>query len=641
MWLGWAGLAGLVHAEVVTLHYEQAPAPSGPWTQVDPARVQVLPDGTAAIDSQARQAYFRLRILPSGDGGTLPLLPLAEVPASSLEVARRHIAASQRAADPTDEDDDTADWADVQFAPFACPLFKPGDGSVQPGYVELKLVAPRPSPRAGEGFLPHLSDQPDSCDRGFIIVSTSRDDLPALEFNSSGPTPVERLLRRCGGKTPARVVRFGPTFWAAEDAAGNLIGNLGTEPFKIPHEFAAVMERRFSGEIQTERDLLELPPDLKLKLAGYANYAELKRDYEASPVHRLLRERRAAYAGFHWDLEEGRMPTILELRAGETNVFLAGTVVTDVVVHWEGIRNLADISLLRSGIRVVGRQVGSAPMTVQTSRGLQYYVLRVRSTAAGSAGLAGAATPFWRTKTWWAGDWNDQMHYYQLRDSDWCDLVGCGPTALAMLFGYWDRRGVPSAFYTGLAGTAGFDSLRLSDAPQEINTAARKATLRKVYHPLHDLCDVICPPFTDAGATWPGDLIEGFAGYLHPVANNLGLASVIYGKGNRLVNYSCSWAWDSWGDDWEVSGVRVANGIKSGRPGVVGLGVLWHYGVAYAYRRKEFVLPVGNEEVVLQLKRYFRVNEGWASFSPSWYSAYDVFLGLTANLSQARTPQLP
>jgi len=41
------------------------------------------------------------------------------------------------------------------------------------------------------------------------------------------------------------------------------------------------------------------------------------------------------------------------------------------------------------------------------------------------------------------------------------------------------------------------------------------------------------------------------------------------------IGYKTSWAWDAFGDDWNTSGSRVAGGIKKGRPGIVGLGVLW------------------------------------------------------------------
>ena len=641
--LGFAGWGWLAMGEGIVLRYESALSPNGPWASVDPGAIRHLPDGSASVHSPSSRAYFRLRLDSETAGQALPLMPIAEVPAATLEVARRHIEGLLRPADSgAAADDDVDGWADAQFGSFAFPLFREGDPSGAPGYLELKLVSAPGGGAPAEGFLRHLSDEPTSSDRGYLIVSLDRHDLPVLEYNTEGPTPVERLLRRCGGKTPARIVRFGPTFWAAEDAAGDLIANLGTEPFKIPHDFAPVMGARFAGEIDTARDILELPPELKLQLSSYASYAELKQDYEFSPVHKLLRERRAAHAGLQWDLEMGKLPQILELRVGETNLFLSGVVVEDAVLHWEDVRALADLTVLRSGFVAVGRQVGSAPLTVRSSRGLEAYVLRVSARGVGLAtvGLA-SGDPFWRTKTWWAGAWGDQMHYYQLKDSDWCNLVGCGPTAVAMLLGYWDRRGVPSAFYTGVSGSAGFDSLRLSDAPQEIDTANRKAVLRKVYHPLHELCDVICDPFSDAGATWPSDLIEGFATYLQPVASPSGVASLLYGRGNRLVNYSCSWAWDAWGDDWQVAGVRVAEGIKNGRPGIVGLGWLWHYGVGYGYRRKEYVLPFNGGETVLQVKRYFRVNEGWSDFKPSWYSAYDVFLGLSANVTQARTPQLP
>lgn len=630
-----------VRAEVVTLQYEQAASPLGPWVAVDPAQVKALPDGTSSVVSSAPQAYYRLRIQKNGEIGALPLLPIQEVSKASLDVAIRHVQAVVQSTENGAASDEALAWRGAVFAPFAGSLLA-GDGSVRSAYVEIKVMDSGEA-RKPDGFLANSSDEPETSDRGYMIVSLDRSDLPVLEYNTTGPTPTERLLERCGGKTPARIIRYGPTFWAAEDEAGNLIGNLGTEPPKIPAEYVNYMDRVYTGEIDSARGILQLPPELKLKLGHYANYLELKSDLERNPVHQLMRERRAQLAGFLWDLEEGKRPQILEMRLGETNIFLPEIQIGDYALHWEeNERPLADITILRTGgFRAVARQAGSAPLTLRTSKGLESYVLLVRSSLVGRTITAQAdSTPYWRSFTWVAGEgWADQAHYYQLRSDNWCNLVGCGPTALAMLFAYWDRQGVESAFYYGSGNTL-YNSLRLSDAPQELDSSS-EPKIRLLYNNLHDLCDVICNPFGNDGATWPGDLIEGFYGYLYPVAYDAGPYSLIYGKGNNLINISCSWAWDAWGSDWQESGRRVAEGIRKGRPGVIGLGWLWHYGVAYAYKRKELVANVGGQVIVLQVNRYLKVNEGWRDMSPSWYSAYDVFLGLSCSLSQARAPQLP
>lgn len=620
--------SGPARAEVLTLQYESAPSAEGPWRPVDPARLQMHPGGVATLEASEAHAFFRVRISGSNEVGSLPLIRLQDLPPSVVETARRHVRDTlERSVDneiSRADVNDAEEWADANFAPFACPLYTPGNRQAGPRLAELKLVRPSSKARTREGFLRALSaDDGEETDGGYVIVSLDRTDLPVLQFATEGPTPGERLLRRTRGQAPARIVRYGPTFWAAENAAGDLLANLGTEPFKIPHEFVGQMNTRWTGELDTERGLEQAPPANRLRLAAYASYRELKDDIEASPVHQLLRRRRAEHARHLWDIEAGQLPPVFEVAVGQTTAFLPGIPIDEIAVQWEeNDMPLATVVPQRGGgFLATGLQEGSAPITYWTAEGVGRAALRVNRP--GRPALATPPGVAISVHTWIAGaGWNDQMRYYQLESSDWCPLVGCGPTALAMLFGYWDRKGVPSAFYTG---PGDITSLRTSDAPQHISSASAKSTLRKVYNPLHDYCDVICFPTTDAGATWPGDLIEGYYGY------------TLIPRLPGWLGTSTTWAWDSWGDDWHTSGSRVATGLTKGRPGVVGLGVLWHYGVAYAYRRKDLSV---NGTLILR-ERYFKVNEGWKSFSPSWYSAYDVFLGLSASMWQKQLPQEP
>lgn len=46
--------------------------------------------------------------------------------------------------------------------------------------------------------------------------------------------------------------------------------------------------------------------------------------------------------------------------------------------------------------------------------------------------------------TGWDGD---ERQFNQLKNAKWRPCNGCGPTALAMFFGWWDVNGVPGAFY--------------------------------------------------------------------------------------------------------------------------------------------------------------------------------------------------
>jgi hypothetical protein len=640
-----AGVA-LARADVVHLEYEEADSAAGPWRKIDPARLIRHPDGTASVDVN-QTTLFRARIDKSGDGGTIPLVALRQLTPKLVEVARAHINQIASAVD-SDDAEDAARWQDVDIAPFANPLNAPHlSPNAGAAYLELKVVARKSRLQPLRGFLRNVSSDEGSSDRGYMIVSLDRNDLPVLEFSTDGETPVEKLMKKTGGKTPARIVRYGPTFWAAEDAAGNLIANLGTEPVKLPHDLMTYMNRRNTGDDDSTSTVLHKPFRTGLKLQHYPSYAELKADWNNSPVHQLLRQRRAEQAKIKWDIEDGILPEFLNVTVGRTNTFFGDTKVSDVVFHDDDEGIIADISVPRTGgFRVIGKKVGSAPITYRTAAGLQHKVLRIRPLVIRPVGAglhADNENPHWKDpRSWYVGTWNDQCHWWQLEDGDWCPLVGCGPAALGMFFGYWDRKGVESAFYKD---PLNFSSLANSDAPQDLDTTSKRATVRAAYRKLHEDCDVICNPFGDEGATAPEDLIEGYYSYILPITSGQIVGGVpnptalLYG--GPLCNYSVSWAYDFWGDDWDSSGSCVATGVKNGRPGVIGLGMLVHYGVAYGYKRQDKVMKVQGEEITLDVKRHFKVNCGWQGDGAHWFNAYDVFLGISSKLSQNKVPKQP
>lgn len=643
--LAWLASLAISQAEVVNLQYEEADIADGPWRTIEPSRLVRHADGSASVDTENTR-FFRFRVGKSGQGGVFPLMALRQLTPKVVEVARAHIQQIALAVD-SDDAEDSARWNDVDIAPFACPLIAPNSAAgASPNYLELKIVAKKTRLAPVRGFLRNVSSDEGSLDRGYIIVSLDRSDLPVLEFSTDGETPAERLMKKTNGKVPARIVRYGPTFWAAEDAEGNLLANHGTEPMKIPHAMLDQMSRRNSGEDDARSTVLHKPFRSGLKLQPYESYAALKADWNNSPVHKLLRQRRAEQARIQWDLEDGKLPEILDVTLTRSNSFFGEVRVTDLVLH-DDDEGLAEVTVLRTGgFRVVGRKVGTAPVTFRTAEGIQHKVLRVRPLVIrplGAGKHADNEPPHWKDpQTWYVGSWNDQCHWYQLEDSDWCRLVGCGPTALAMLFGYWDRKGVESAFYKN---SMNFASLSQSDAPQELDTANQRAIVRGAYRKLHEDCDVICNPVGDEGGTLPEDLIEGYYSYIWPITQgNLSggtpnPTSITFG--GPLCNYYVSWAYDFWGDDWDSSGSRVASGIKDGRPGVVGLGWLWHYGVAYGYKRQDKVMKVNGEEIRLAIRRHFKVNCGWKNDGPHWFNAHDVFLGLSSSLSQRNTPKQP
>lgn len=633
--------------EAVTLGYEYAPTASGPWRPVNPDSVRISPTGAITVETDAgAAAFFRLHVAANGRDSSVPVVTIGQIPAATVLAAKNHL--TRLAASPDAESGDQL--TDVDLAPFAAPLMDSGNGQ-GPSHYEFKFVR-KPHAARSTGFRKFDSDETGESARGYMICSANGKDLPIVEFATEGGTPVESLLRKCGDQTPARIIRYGAGFWVAENERGELIANHGTEPFRPPTGILSLTSQTIVGNGDSETGQQDMPPaGDKLIPTYYRNYAEFKTDFETNRFYQILRNRRAEHAKAFWDAERGIFPEVLRVADGQTASFLPGVQVDAVTLEVEsGERAIANVSpILRvGGLRIQGITPGRMGIKVRVNETVTRYLVEVTGVAVGLAGgqaggepegfAPAGGEPHWKTITEaYAGAWTDQMRWKQLKDPDWCDSVGCGPTALGMLLGWWENKhSVESAFYTSATS---FSSISTVDAPQFLDTTSKKAKVRAAYRLLHEYCDVICDPFSDAGATMPSDLIEGFFTYLYPVANKIGISSILYGKGQNLVGYSYSYAYDFWGDDWDSSGSRVANGIKSGRPGVIGLGWLWHYAVAYGYLRQDYVVTVNGTDQYLGLrKRFLKCNEGWGKESPAWYSAYDVFLGLSVNLWQKTVP---
>ena len=101
------------------------------------------------------------------------------------------------AAVDADDAEEAARWQDVDIAPFASPLRAPHVGNDDaPTYLELKVVAKKSRLSPLRGFLRSVSNDEGSQDRGYMIVSLDRSDLPVLEFATEGETPVEKLMKK-------------------------------------------------------------------------------------------------------------------------------------------------------------------------------------------------------------------------------------------------------------------------------------------------------------------------------------------------------------------------------------------------------------------------------------------------------------
>jgi hypothetical protein len=634
------GLLGLIVAlsrslsaqtNLLMLDYQWADSVTGPWTKPPASQTYVQPNGSLLTLATNPQKYFRLTIqqIDFEDIQT-PAVQVAHLGPETITIAESHLQWMANFFQTAGDDTNGQPWASARLAPVAFKVFDPAyRNGTEPAYVEFKIVSDfQPAEKPAE-FLVGNEAAP-VCDLGHILVSLHEGDAPVPEFNDEGRTPCEELLKRVGSLPNIKIVRFGPTFTTAENERGELLANAGTDPFRLPDDLFRY-DQTFKGEFDSET-AAEPPTNgyggPALRLAHYRSYAEFKTDYVDSPIYQEFRRRKARAVAPEWVIiQGGRLtpPSVISIRVGQwLHAFESQTVTRYFLDDDEAqAAPLATIdpNTGGDGLAIRGNRLGSARFTVEIGGRVTHYELQVVATgtpAAGGAEFAAAAagfTPGWQNPQQWVtpGGYDATPRYKQTKDYNlWCSKVGCGPVAWAMLFGHWDRtRNVPATFYWHIPG-----DLSQSDAPYTVEEAP--ARMHAVYALLHDYCDVICSP-SGAGATPPGDMIEAGATYLW-LPRTLG-----------YLGYTYSWAWDLSDPDWNEPSNRIRTSIKNGRPAIIGLGWLWHYGVAYAYRYQEFK---ASPDVVLFRRRWFKCNEGWGHANGAWYSGADTFLGASINAWQ-------
>lgn len=447
-------------------------------------------------------------------------------------------------------------------------------------------------------------------------------------------------------------MRFSPVYIAGENEAGAKVAELGTLPVRItgglPASSTAVTTR-----FNTETGQTTLGPLNEVNFVQFNSYAEMKADYGTNALRQLARNRRLSQAfSLAKQRSDLRNPTI-NVQTGQTVAALGGATYAAAQLLDDGEAPVATATVQPGGgIHLTGLVAGSQLLRTQRMTGeVEHHTVLVVAT--GSTPALNGPCPESDSDAWYAGAGNGdgaQKFYHQLKRSAWCPAVGCGPTALAMLFGWWDHQGVPSAFYRlkwgeGQVVAFQFDrpSLATANAPPASVDAADEEVMRPVYNDLHELADVICEVVSGAGATTGGDMWEAFLQYLSRVSKPQFSPMDEFGQELVGVDAQADWVLPGIGlTDWEGGGTLVANGIKAGRPGIVGLGSTLfdaHYALAYGYKRVDFYEGCGSNKELVDRRRYFKCNMGWGeSHGSEWHNAEDVWFGLTARLWQKKQP---
>jgi hypothetical protein len=632
-----AAVVPATHAAQFHLRYEWSASLAGPFAAIPPDMLKVQADGSVTVATPQPQGFFRLLIAdgtgPAG-GGIAPIRPLGSVPAATLDRLRRFVTAVAE-----DGSKEAVDWTGVSFAPFVTPVTSAWNDTGEPDLVEIKLVAPCETPARGAIFA-NSEGQRRPTDRGFILASLTRKLPPIVGYATDGPTQCETLLANCQGKAVHRIRRFGPMFLAAEDPDKNLVGNEGLFPAIYTDQAYADHSRPISFEWDSENPnnprLPDSPPPATPQ--NVLNYGQLLEAYNNSAWLAERRQQREALIEFDWLALEGNAPT-LTVTAGERKSFLDGQTFTRFSLDEEERARGATVTLGRTGgILVQGEVPGAYRLTLFPDTGLpQRHLVVVR--AAGPQLMGGETGLFTTSRMWEAGAKEQQPRYSQRSDLErWCDSVGCGPVMLAIQVAWAEHnQNVPSAYWERDLGALlpiRRSSLQQIDSPMFYSTGDFNSRMMRWYDFLHDACNVFC--WDGPGSAVPWDVGSTLINYANYVTGLLMPIQVAADVGGPLVGGGAGWEADGISDDWDESGVRVANAIKAGRPGGVYYLEHMHYCVAWRYRKTVVQVKLNGQVISSATGRWFRVNTGWGNQDRVW-NAYDIDGCYLLNLWQKRT----
>jgi hypothetical protein len=498
-------------------------------------------------------------------------------------------------------------WERAQLVPLVTPLYRPDIEEV--AYYEF-LVAPS----TGE-------DEK----LGFIIVSAGEHDFPIAHWNYTGESPTQELARKAreNGQEAVKFYKLDALSYAAEDAQGKLVGNVGGELVKTTgldpaslDQAAGVSEAIWTPDQQGGGAMKFSGPEppKSLKVSGWESWAELQTSYRSSYQMQLDTLRRQAHAEWETDqlaeqqgegLYQGQIYTLAMLFP-DAEYTLSGegakSVQADLLAR-DGLPPALQITVLQAAAKA------ALPLDVSITypNGLQETVKFAIVPA--TMHQLGNWSPWYE---YWAGSSGDQRWYNQMSAGSWPNTSecysGCGATAWAMLFGWADYQaaiGNPTWInqwgiyrYNGGYGTNAV-------APSYMDSGVSNMTW-EIRNRIGTFCSF------GLGATFPWEMWKS-SGYLVN-RSPLGVATRYNGVGvaeDQLRDYA-------------VASIRDRH-----TPAIIGTGWLNHYPLAYGYhwRSRTVQRCIGwwcwNET---EYQREFYVNQGWGG-SAGWVPASTWFDG--------------
>ena len=568
--LGCLLLPGLAFpASAVRMTLERAPEPGGVWQEI-PAETLPIVEGGFVDSFDSPSAFYRMKMESLDDAGPPTTMPLEAVPAIARTLAEECL------NDNRDIDGDNS-WEDAVLAPIAYLVYNPAVQGI--AYIEFKVMEGPPPPPENPLALPPAPPE----DRGYILISLTKNDIPIVDFSTEGMTHSERLRARAGSVL-VRTFRYDTFLWVAENAQGERVAQLGPDPLRWPDSILDHAGKSFHFYVDELGE--QIPSDIPSIIPEpYESYQSFKQHYVESEFIRRTRQRRAERARIQWSLHEGIDPQSIVVQLGAQTTILEGKEVESFIASNP---ELATIEILALGLSITGNSVGGTILhVVFTNDTEQGYALIVNETGTLSPAPTGGAIVTTAWTTYKAGSKSDQRWYDQFTYGS-C-AVGCGPCAWAMLYGWFDHMGMADA----IQGTA----------PSYNNTAVKNCMAN-----VNGYVGTYC--VGDNGATNPWSMHKGYKW-----RDVRGINCTVHSHYDIPPLLS-----------WEGRQTATETIVNKGIPAIIGLSLTtwtWHYALAYVYRYRS----QSQDGTVINVEEQYKCNMGWGSSKPEWHSAYDVWFG--------------
>jgi hypothetical protein len=556
------------------LRLERAREP-GIWEEVPANQLPITEEGAFLDKYGSPTGYYRMRIDPAQEW--VPLnMPLADVPTMAVKIAQELLDSSRNVGGDNS-------WEDASLGPIAFPIYSPGIEG--PTYMEFALLSPQPEPpdmpfQTGQTRAPSPLGICSQVPRGFILVSLTEDDRPIVDFATEGTTHTE-CLRRMAKSSALKIVKT-DEFNAAENSNGQLVAYLGPPPVYFPEEALQYCDKEYESYVNPQGQKFAVPPPFTG--TPYPSYEAFKEDYLKSGRLQEARKRRREAAKPEWDIWLNRLPEVITIPYCVETAILKGKGVKSLVL---ADPTLATFKIVTPDVLIHGIKIGDCAMHVvfTTGTGADYHLV------VSQLPLSPEQPIGW--SSWDYSETDDQASQRDYEQEDGGDCAsGCGATAWAMLYGWWDHSGRNEDLIEGVA-------------PLNNNDAVRDC----IWYIVPEI-ETYC--VGDQGATNPWDMIDGYTW-----ADHRGSA---YDVSDRWVLPCFAWTTNRPRD-------KAINEIKDNdRPVIVGFGCASpHYAVAYRYRYRRYT----SWGVTWDSQRRLRCNMGWGG-TREWKDAEDVWYACTA-----------